>query len=71
MKTVTIQQSYDVVSKITFVTCHYRNKQVISSIMEASESLEDFIFPMLVKQGFTHWKSSNGLIGVRKIKVTK
>ena len=68
MKTVTISQSYEIPSKITYVTGFYRNKQVISSIMEASESLEDFIFPLLVKQGFTHWKSSNGLVGIRKIK---
>jgi hypothetical protein len=69
MKTIIIEQVYDLTSKITFVTGFYRGKSVYSSIMEFNECLEYFTFPVLMARGFTHWKSKNGCIGIRKMKV--
>jgi hypothetical protein len=69
MKTITIEQQYNINTKMTHVTCEYRGKWVMSEIVdpEYNDTLENSCFYHLRRLGFTHWKSKNGLVARRKI----
>lgn len=69
MKTITIDQQYNIETKITHVSCEYRGKWIMSEILdpEYSDTLENSCFQRLRQLGFTHWKSKNGLVNNRKL----
>ena len=76
MKTATISQTYLKFSRsfLVSIDVKYKNRRILHDSYDSAFDTGDTLtttFEYLLQLGFTHWKSDNGCIGIRKIPTMK